>query len=117
MKNPEVSEFPQEFAATSLPDCSHKFRVFTAGQKRRVTPANKRLMQRQSAVEPVIMGRNHLSRRTARRRHQRHSRRRRLQLLPPAQMAEGILVQESRRAQDAPNGNRSMKIHTNGLHK
>jgi transposase, IS5 family len=29
-------------------------RVFTAGQKRRVTPAIKRQMKRRSAVEPVI---------------------------------------------------------------
>lgn len=48
---------------------SHKFRVFTAGQKRRVTPAIKRQMKRRSAVEPVIghlkgghrMGRNYLA--------------------------------------------------------
>jgi IS5 family transposase len=48
---------------------SHKFRVFTAGQKRRVTPAIKREMRRRSAVEPVIghikaehrMGRNTLA--------------------------------------------------------
>jgi len=48
---------------------SHKFRVFTAGQKRRVTPAIKREMRRPSAVEPVIghlkskhrMGRNYLA--------------------------------------------------------
>lgn len=48
---------------------SHKFRVFTAGQKRRVTTAIKRQMRRRSAVEPVIghiksehrMGRNHLA--------------------------------------------------------
>ena len=33
---------------------THKFRVFTAGQKRRVTPAIKRQMKRRSAVEPVI---------------------------------------------------------------
>ncbi len=33
---------------------SHKFRVFTAGQKRRVTPAIKRQMKRRAAVEPVI---------------------------------------------------------------
>ncbi len=37
----------------NAPD-SHKFRVFTAGQKRRVTPAIKRLMRRRSAIEPVI---------------------------------------------------------------
>ncbi len=48
---------------------SHKFRVFTAGQKRRVTPAIKRQMKRRSAVEPVIghlksghrMNRNYLA--------------------------------------------------------
>ncbi|TIP91195.1 MAG: IS5/IS1182 family transposase, partial [Mesorhizobium sp.] len=48
---------------------SHKFRVFTAGQKRRVTPAIKREMRRRSAVEPVIghiknehrVGRNYLA--------------------------------------------------------
>ncbi|OWK20586.1 hypothetical protein AJ88_28710 [Mesorhizobium amorphae CCBAU 01583] len=33
---------------------SHKFRVFTSGQKRRVTPATKRQMRRRSAVESVI---------------------------------------------------------------
>ena len=33
---------------------SHRFRVFTAGQKRRVTPAIKRQMRRRSAIEPVI---------------------------------------------------------------
>jgi len=33
---------------------SHKFRVFTSGQKRRVTPAIKREMRRRAAVEPVI---------------------------------------------------------------
>ncbi len=32
----------------------HKFRVFTTGQKRRVTPAIKRQMKRRAAVEPVI---------------------------------------------------------------
>lgn len=47
----------------------YKLRVFTAGQKRRVTPAIKRQMKRRSAVEPVIghmknehrMDRNHLA--------------------------------------------------------
>jgi len=32
----------------------YKMRVFTAGQKRRVTPAIKRQMKRCSAVEPII---------------------------------------------------------------
>ncbi|GLS40904.1 hypothetical protein GCM10010869_65010 [Mesorhizobium tianshanense] len=48
---------------------SHKFRVFTSGQKRRLTPATKRQMRRRSAIEPVIghikaehrMGRNYLA--------------------------------------------------------
>jgi IS5 family transposase len=46
----------------------YKFRVFTSGQKRRVTPNIKRELRRRSAVEPVIghlksehrMGRNYL---------------------------------------------------------
>src|SRR5262247_1257206 len=46
----------------------YKFRVFTSGQKRRMTPAIKRELRRRSAVEPVIghlksehrMGRNYL---------------------------------------------------------
>ena len=33
---------------------SHKLRVFTSGQKRRLTPTIKRQMRRRSAVEPVI---------------------------------------------------------------
>jgi transposase, IS5 family len=33
---------------------SRKFRVYTAGQKRRMTPAIKREMRRRAAVEPVI---------------------------------------------------------------
>jgi IS5 family transposase len=48
---------------------SHKFRVFTAGQKRRTTPVIKREMRRRSAIEPVIghiksehpIGRNYLA--------------------------------------------------------
>ncbi|MEQ1956525.1 IS5 family transposase [Mesorhizobium sp. CN2-181] len=52
----------------NAPD-SHKLRVFTAAQKRRVTPAIKRQMRRRSAIEPVIghvkaehrMGRNYLA--------------------------------------------------------
>jgi IS5 family transposase len=46
----------------------YKFRVFIAGQRRRLTPQIKRQMRRRSAVEPVIghikaehrMGRNYL---------------------------------------------------------
>jgi transposase, IS5 family len=33
---------------------SHKYRVFTAGQKRRMTPAIKRELRRRAAIEPVI---------------------------------------------------------------
>ncbi|MER8615138.1 hypothetical protein [Mesorhizobium sp. M1216] len=70
---------------------SHKFRIFTAGQKRR------------SAVEPVIgpikngpqLPRSHPSRCD-----QRHPGRSRLQLLPPAQVAEGVLVALDRRVPD-----------------
>ena len=46
----------------------YKFRIFIAGQRRRVTPKIKREMRRRSAIEPVIghmkaehrMGRNYL---------------------------------------------------------
>jgi IS5 family transposase len=48
---------------------SHKFKVFTSGQKRRMTPAIKREMKRRAAIEPVIghlksehrLGRNYLA--------------------------------------------------------
>jgi transposase, IS5 family len=48
---------------------SHRFKVYTSGQKRRVTPAIKREMKRRAAIEPVIghvknehrMGRNYLA--------------------------------------------------------
>jgi IS5 family transposase len=33
---------------------SHRFRIYTAGQKRRMTPAVKREMRRRAAIEPVI---------------------------------------------------------------
>jgi len=50
---------------------AYKFKIYTAGQKRRVTPQIKREMKRRSAVEPVIghlksehrMGCNHLAHR------------------------------------------------------
>jgi IS5 family transposase len=52
----------------NAPD-SHTFRVFTAGQKRGVSPAMKKQMKRRSAIEPVIghiknehrLGRCHLA--------------------------------------------------------
>ena len=33
---------------------SHRFKVYTSGQKRRMTPSIKREMRRRAAVEPVI---------------------------------------------------------------
>lgn len=50
---------------------SHKFKIYTAGQKRRVTPQIKREFKRRAAVEPVIghlkaehrMGCSHLAHR------------------------------------------------------
>src|SRR6185436_1237496 len=52
----------------------HKFRIFTSGQKRRLSPQIKREMRRRSAVEPVIghlkadhrMSRNYLAHRAGR---------------------------------------------------
>ena len=52
----------------NAPD-THRFRVYTAGQKRGMTPAIKRAMRRRAAIEPVIghlkedhgMDRNHLA--------------------------------------------------------
>jgi IS5 family transposase len=50
----------------------YKFRVYTSGQKRRLTPQIKRELRRRAAIEPVIghlrgehrMGRNHLAHHT-----------------------------------------------------
>jgi IS5 family transposase len=50
---------------------SHRLKVFTSGQRRRVTPQIKRELRRRAAVEPVIghlkaehrMGRNYLAHR------------------------------------------------------
>ena len=74
---------------------SHKFRVFTAGQKRRVTPAIKRQMRRRSAIEPVIghlkaeqSDEPQLSCSPPRRCRQRHPGSCRIQLLAPAQMVQ-----------------------------
>ena len=47
----------------------HKFKVYTSGQKRRITPQIKREFKRRAAIEPVIghlkehhrMGRNYLA--------------------------------------------------------
>jgi hypothetical protein len=54
-------------AATTPTD--HKFKVYTAGQKRHLTPQSKREFKRRAAIEPVIghlkhehrMGRNYLA--------------------------------------------------------
>jgi IS5 family transposase len=48
---------------------NHRFKVYTSGQKRRMTPAIKREMRRRAAIEPIIghiknehrMGRNYLA--------------------------------------------------------
>ena len=58
---------PAIAATTPRPD--YKFKVYTTGQKRRVTPQIKRDFKRRAAIEPVIghlkehhrMGRNHLA--------------------------------------------------------
>jgi IS5 family transposase len=58
---------PAIAAHNAQPD--HKFKVYTSGQKRRVTPQNKREFKRRAAIEPVIghlkehhrMGRNYLA--------------------------------------------------------
>ena len=50
---------------------SHKFKIYTSGQKRPLTPQIKRELQRRAAIEPVIghlkaehrMGRNYLAHR------------------------------------------------------
>jgi hypothetical protein len=84
----------------------YKFRVFTSGQKRWVTPQIKRELRRRSAVEPVIghlksehrMGRNYLWHRAGDC-DQCRPRRRRLQLPPPHQMAEPSAVRNPRSAQ------------------
>ena len=38
--------------AATTPD--HKFKVYTSGQKRRLTPQIKREFKRRAAIEPVI---------------------------------------------------------------
>jgi IS5 family transposase len=63
----------------------YKFKVYTSGQKRRVTPQIKREFKRRAAIEPVIghlkvhhrMGRNHLAHASG---DAINARRRRLQL-------------------------------------
>jgi IS5 family transposase len=74
---------------------AYKFKVYTAGQRRRVTPQIKREMKRRAAVEPVAISKPSVawpqssSRPPRRRCHQCRVRRRRIQLPSPAQMAEG----------------------------
>ena len=43
----------RDIKATNAPP-SHRFKIHTAGQKRRVTPQIKREFKRRAAVEPVI---------------------------------------------------------------
>src|SRR4030095_14018591 len=77
----------------ALPD--YKFKVYTTGQKRRVTPQIKREFKRRAAIEPVI---GHLKgppphgpqspRTCQRRRPQCRARRNWLQLSPPTRVVE-----------------------------
>jgi hypothetical protein len=86
----------------------YKFRVFTSGQMRRITPQIKRELRRRSAVEPVIghlksehrMGRNYLWHRAGRC-GQCCPRRCRLQLPPPHPLA-AALVKPNPRPADRP---------------
>jgi len=65
---------------------AYKFKVYTAGQRRRVTPQIKREMKRRAAVEPVAISKPSVawpqssSRPPRRRCHQCRVRRRRIQL-------------------------------------
>ena len=82
---------------------SHRFKIYTAGQNRRVTPQIKREFKRRAAVEPVIghlkaehrMGCNHLAHRAG------DARRGRLQLPHLAQVAQPLVAQNPRRLPDA----------------
>jgi transposase, IS5 family len=73
----------------------HKFKVYTTGQKRRVTPQIKREFKRRAAIEPVIghlkehhrMGRNHLAHASG------DAVNRRLQLSPPNRVVEVFVAQ------------------------
>ena len=71
---------------------SHRFKVYTSGQKRRMTPTIKREMRRRGARHRPYQERSphepQLSRRATGRRHQRRPRRSRLRLPPPLQLAE-----------------------------
>ena len=77
----------------------HKFKVYTTGQKRRLTPQIKREFKRRAAIEPVIghlkenhrMGRN-LPRPCQRRCHQRRARRRGVQLATTPHMVEAFVA-------------------------
>src|SRR5215472_9121674 len=59
----------RSYGRCSWPGACHKFKVYTADQKRRVTPQIKREFKRRAAIEPVIghlkehhrMGRNYLA--------------------------------------------------------
>lgn len=65
----------------------YDLRVFTRGQKRRMTDAIKRTMQRRATIEPVIGDmKSELSGARHGRRHQRRAHSRRSQLPPHAQL-------------------------------
>ena len=94
----------------------YKFRVFIAGQKRRMTPKIKREMRRRSAVEPVIghlkaehrMDRNYLAHRAGRCR-QRRPRRSRIQLPPPHPLAEAFVAPNPSAPVPDPSAQSSLK--------
>jgi IS5 family transposase len=76
---------------------SHRFKIYTAGRKRRVTPQIKREFKRRAAVEPGSpQGRAphgmQSPRSPRRRRHQRHACRGRLQLPHSAQVAQPLVA-------------------------
>src|SRR6266496_3866315 len=64
-----IAASPMPVIAATTPPPDHKFKVYTTGQKRRLTPQIKREFKRRAAIEPVIghlkehhrMGRNHLA--------------------------------------------------------
>jgi IS5 family transposase len=64
-----IAASPIPAIAATTPHPINKFKVYTSGQKRRVTPQIKREFKRRAAIEPVIghlkehhrIGRNHLA--------------------------------------------------------
>jgi IS5 family transposase len=99
----------------------YKFKVFTAGQKRRVTPQIKRQMRRRAAVEPVIrhlkaghrMGRNHLAHNAGDAINAVLAAAG-LQLPPPHPVAEPLVAQNPERSRTAPQTSARMKSEGHG---